>query len=62
MRHCKKCGEEIAGGKILCQDCRRAWLTKRNIAYKQAQSELGPLCAANHQAIVKRIKELEKQL
>ena len=37
------------------------WRAKRNIAFDQAAQELGPLSAENHQAILKRLKQLEKE-
>lgn len=62
MAKCERCGEQTGAGRKVCTECRRDWLANRNSAIDQAESELGPLCAANHPAIVKRVKELEREM
>ena len=57
---CIKCGAETGFGRI-CWTCMKSWKDRRAAAYEQAERELGSLCAENHQAIVKRIKQLERE-
>jgi len=59
MRSCKYCGQETFG-KRLCPGCMRKYLNRREATYDQAVSEIGPLSEDTHQAIVKRVKQLEK--
>jgi len=60
MARCIRCGgDTIRVGKRVCPTCMRKWLAARKAAYAQAETELGPVCAANHEAFVARVKALE---
>ena len=59
MSRCKQCGNE-SDNRYLCHSCRKKWLAKREVAFDQAVSEIGPLNAENLKAIQKRVKQLEK--
>jgi len=62
MARCRKCGADMgATGRRWCLDCRKAWRETRDRAFDQAVAEIGPLSAATHAAIVKRVKQLERQ-
>jgi len=61
MSKCRKCGKETWQSRLFCLSCSLAWQEKRKNAFVRAESELGKLCADNHKAIVKRIKEIEKE-
>lgn len=61
MSRCKTCGKDAWPNRFVCPRCLRAWLDKRKAAFSQAQDELGLLTKANHKAIVKRTKELERK-
>ena len=41
--------------------CMDKWKKKRMIAFDQAVTEVGPLSKDTHKAILKRVKELEKE-
>lgn len=60
MSRCRKCGDE-SWGKNLCDSCRSKRVGQRRSAFDQAVEEIGPLTAETHQAIVKRVKQLEKE-
>jgi hypothetical protein len=45
----------------VCYACLGKRKARRDAAYDQAVSEIGPLTAQTHKQIVARIKELEKQ-
>lgn len=62
MPRCIRCGD-ITGmaGRRVCQDCMKKWIANRTIAYDAVAAELGPDSAENHEAFVKRLKEVERE-
>lgn len=61
MGHCRKCGDETIPGDRICYSCREKWKERRLAVFTQALAEIGPLTAETHEAILARVKQLEKQ-
>ena len=61
MSRCKRCGQDAFPNRYVCPECQAKWLDRRTSAFDQAVAEIGPLGPATHAAIVKRVKQLERE-
>ena len=59
MAKCIRCGAD-AWPKRICPECMDKWKDRREAAFNQAVSEIGPLGPETHKAILARVKALEK--
>ena len=62
MVRCIRCGKGTVVRRRICYACMAKWRGRRAEAYAQAIEELGPLTRENHEAITKRIKQLEQEV
>ncbi len=62
MPYCRDCGRETTRGMRLCYTCLDKFKNRRIKAFEIAEKELGKLCADNHLALTKRVKQLEKKM
>lgn len=60
MSKCMKCYEESFGRRV-CLTCLKAYINRRDISFKQAVSEIGPLTRDTLLSIQQRVKEIERQ-
>ena len=61
MGRCRRCGHDAWPRRGICDSCLKKWCDKRLSVFRQAESEIGPLSADTHTAIVKRVKKLERE-
>lgn len=60
---CIRCGNpaEMSGDQV-CQSCMRAWQEKNVTAWDIVAAEIGPDSPQNHEAFVKRLKQVKREL